>query len=71
MCNKSVPVYIIPDGRHKLVRVVLLNYIYRRWFRPYKTEIDCNRFICKITTTDELPAEHSPTPSSEVFKSIV
>ncbi|KAL7948524.1 hypothetical protein V8C42DRAFT_314740 [Trichoderma barbatum] len=47
-CNKSVPIYIIPSGRWLLLRVVLHNYIYRRWFRPYRSEIDFHRFICRF-----------------------
>jgi hypothetical protein len=47
-CNKSVPVYIIQDIHSTLLRTVLHNYIYRRWFRPYRSETEHDRFICKF-----------------------
>src|SRR5687768_1154115 len=34
-CNKSVPVYILLGQKANLLTIVLHNYIYRRWFRPY------------------------------------
>ncbi|QYT04031.1 hypothetical protein H0G86_010966 [Trichoderma simmonsii] len=55
ICNKSVPVYILPGPRWLLLRVVLHNYIYRRWFRPYRSEIDFIRFICKFVIPQDLP----------------
>lgn len=55
ICNKSVPVYILPGKRWLLLRVVLHNYIYRRWFRPYRSEIDFMRFICKFVIPQDLP----------------
>ncbi|KAK3353817.1 hypothetical protein B0T25DRAFT_581508 [Lasiosphaeria hispida] len=50
ICNKSVPVYVLPTihcETVRLVAVVLHNYIYRRWFRPYRSELSHFRFICK------------------------
>lgn len=47
-CNKSVPLYIIQATRFTLLSIVLHNYIYRRWFRPYRSEIEHERFICKF-----------------------
>ncbi|KAL7954521.1 hypothetical protein V8C34DRAFT_294133 [Trichoderma compactum] len=60
-CNKSVPVYIVPGQRWLLLRVVLHNYIYRRWFRPYRSEIDYGRFICKFIYPCP-PAYEEPMP---------
>ncbi|KAL5095164.1 hypothetical protein Trisim1_003774 [Trichoderma cf. simile WF8] len=68
-CNKSVPVYIIPGRRWLLLRVVLHNYIYRRWFRPYRSEIDHGRFICKFIYPHNLPEE--PTTSMLTIRDII
>ncbi|KAL6813166.1 hypothetical protein GGI42DRAFT_165563 [Trichoderma sp. SZMC 28013] len=68
-CNKSVPVYVIPGRRWLLLRVVLHNYIYRRWFRPYRSEIDHGRFICKFIYPHHLPDE--PTTSMLTIRAII
>jgi hypothetical protein len=61
-CNKSFPVYIIPDRRGYVLRVVLHNYIYRRWFRPYRSKIDCDRFLCKFITPTDLTSNLDTRP---------
>ncbi|KAK1770047.1 hypothetical protein QBC33DRAFT_310357 [Phialemonium atrogriseum] len=53
-CNKLVPVYILPLRNRALV-TVRHNYIYRRWFRPYRSEIERQRFICKFIGPAHLP----------------
>ncbi|KAL6887872.1 hypothetical protein GGI43DRAFT_417258 [Trichoderma evansii] len=47
-CNKSVSLYIPRHRRWNLLHTVLHNYIYRRWFRPYQSEIEHQRFLCKF-----------------------
>ncbi|KAI0008462.1 hypothetical protein F4779DRAFT_586939 [Xylariaceae sp. FL0662B] len=63
-CNKSVPVYILRGPQWRLFGQVLHNYIYRRWFRPYQSEIECQRFICKFITPCGLPDESPPSQST-------
>ncbi|KAL7934266.1 hypothetical protein V8C35DRAFT_327190 [Trichoderma chlorosporum] len=63
-CNKSVPVYILPGDGWVLLRAVLDNYIYRRWFRPYRSEIDFSRYICKFILPDDLPDNLTVSPST-------
>lgn len=64
-CNKSVPLYIIDATCGELLKTVLHNYIYHRWFRPYRSEIDHGRFICKFIAPRHLPNDDSPpTPST-------
>ncbi|PNY26145.1 Uncharacterized protein TCAP_03924 [Tolypocladium capitatum] len=63
-CNKSVPVYIPPFDQRLLLSQVLHNYIYRRWFRPYRSEIEHQRFICKFITPQHLPSAGSPSQST-------
>ncbi|PNP58896.1 hypothetical protein THARTR1_01144 [Trichoderma harzianum] len=68
-CNKSVPVYMLPGERSGLLRVVLHNYIYRRWFRPYRSEIDYNRFICKFIYPQ--PQDYGETISLPMVHDII
>ncbi|KHO11291.1 hypothetical protein MAA_11106 [Metarhizium robertsii ARSEF 23] len=44
--------------------MVLHNYVYRRWFRPYQSEIDHMRFICKPIEPRDLPEESVPSRST-------
>lgn len=54
-CNKSVPIYI-PAGEHPLLlNLVLHNYIYRRWFRPYRSEIEHERLLLQVHRRPQLP----------------
>lgn len=66
-CNKSFPVYIRyrnQDNRYTLLRIVLHNYIYRRWFRPYRSDIESYRFLCKFITATDLPDDGLTAPPS-------
>ncbi|KAI0192449.1 hypothetical protein F4808DRAFT_475823 [Astrocystis sublimbata] len=47
-CNKSVPIYILRGDSYRSLGVELHNYIYRGWFRPYRSEIEHERFLCKF-----------------------
>ncbi|KAK3933937.1 hypothetical protein QBC46DRAFT_300566 [Diplogelasinospora grovesii] len=68
-CNKSVPVYILMNEQWLLVNTVLYNYIYRRWFRPYRSEIERSRFICKFIAPIDLPDRSTP-PSTSVIDTL-
>lgn len=53
--NKSFPVYNIGGDkvmRHllEILLVVLHRYLYRRWFRPYRSNIEHDQFIAKVMT---------------------
>ncbi|KAI1195841.1 hypothetical protein F5X97DRAFT_335041 [Nemania serpens] len=65
ICNKSVPIYTLAGKSHQLLNAVLHNYVYRRWFRPYRSEIEHDRFFCKFISTSGFPKEtrlsHSTT----------
>lgn len=70
-CNKSVPIYIpILPGRYAPLLIVLHNYIYRRWFQLYRSEIEHERFLCKFITLQGLPDEGT-TPSQSAIDAIV
>ncbi|KAH7161952.1 hypothetical protein B0J13DRAFT_614639 [Dactylonectria estremocensis] len=70
-CNKSVAVYVpFPLRPHcRAILILVHNYLYRRWFRPYQSEIELERFICKIITPTNLPDE--PSPSEATIKSFI
>ncbi|KAK4151016.1 hypothetical protein C8A00DRAFT_17542, partial [Chaetomidium leptoderma] len=57
-CNKSVPIYVLPDGScsveaWRLLLAVLHNYLYRTWFQPYRSEIDWGQFLAEIINVRE------------------
>ncbi|KAK3936049.1 hypothetical protein QBC46DRAFT_396064 [Diplogelasinospora grovesii] len=49
-CNKSVAVYVMsadPSLLPDLLLEVLHNYLYDRWFRPYRSELEYGQFLAK------------------------
>lgn len=52
-CNKTVPIYILTSPRKDdnttlpVLRSSLVNYLYNKWFRPYKTDIEFFQFFAK------------------------
>lgn len=48
-CNKLVPLYICVRTSDRIMRglvpIVLHNFLYRRWFRPYRSDIKGSRFF--------------------------
>lgn len=48
VCHKSVFLYVLTDSRWKPLAIALHNYIYRRWVRPYRSEVEYGQFICKF-----------------------
>ncbi|KAK4223569.1 hypothetical protein QBC38DRAFT_459213 [Podospora fimiseda] len=65
LCNKSFPLYVLP-GNKPLgpLPLVLHNYIYHRWFRPYRSEIEDDRFIVKQIWPRDLQYEEKPSQST-------
>lgn len=60
-CNKSVPIYVLSETNttsQNLLKIVLARYLYARWFRPYRSDIEFGQFIAK--TIWPLPACHPP-----------
>ncbi|KAH6632244.1 hypothetical protein F5144DRAFT_246210 [Chaetomium tenue] len=59
-CNKSAPIYVLEDidldfTIWDLLYALLHNYIYRRWFQPYRTEIDNGQFLVQPMGVRSLP----------------
>ncbi|KAM0414639.1 hypothetical protein ACHAPT_013522 [Fusarium lateritium] len=49
-CNTSVPIYIItsPDGGAGFaLRYALHNWLYHKWFQPFRNEIEYGQFVAK------------------------
>ncbi|GAB1316349.1 hypothetical protein MFIFM68171_06559 [Madurella fahalii] len=70
-CNKTVPFYILANEQCQLVFMVLHNYIYRRWLRPYRSEIEYERYICKFISPLDLDNHGSTPPSTSVINSLI
>ncbi|KAK7425898.1 hypothetical protein QQZ08_007612 [Neonectria magnoliae] len=68
-CNKSVAIYIPLRTGCRAILTLIHNYLYRRWFRPYQSEIELGRFICKTITPPNLPDE--PSPSEATINSFI
>ncbi|PTB67409.1 hypothetical protein BBK36DRAFT_1167806 [Trichoderma citrinoviride] len=62
--NKSVPIYILKG--HWWLAGILDNYIYRRWFKPYRSEIEYGRFITKF-----IGLRDTDTPCAATLQRIV
>lgn len=54
LCNTSIPVYLLATpnkgggGLIGTLRLALSNFIYRKWFQPYKTEIEFDRSLVQF-----------------------
>ncbi|KAM5350808.1 hypothetical protein ACJ41O_007313 [Fusarium nematophilum] len=51
--NKTVPIYLLSGSAEKraqsyLLQTAIHNYIYPRWFHPYRTDIECGQFVAKV-----------------------
>ena len=57
-CNKTAPIYILRHDSPQYVSYLLVaihNYIYRHWFRPYRSEIEYGQFLAKLFAPRSLP----------------
>ncbi|KAK4067333.1 uncharacterized protein Triagg1_7776 [Trichoderma aggressivum f. europaeum] len=64
-CNKAVPLYIFSAKRTiylPLFVEVLHNYLYHKWFVPYKSEIEYLQFLAKTFLPELLPDDLQPGP---------
>lgn len=47
-CNKTVPIYIVHRTKHySLLHCALHNWLYNKWYRPYRNDIEYHQFIAK------------------------
>ncbi|QPH03758.1 hypothetical protein C2857_000129 [Epichloe festucae Fl1] len=70
ICNKTAPIYCLPGSFDDHVRLVIQNYMYRRWFRPYRSELGWGRFLCKFINPVGLDKENA-APSTSTLKSLL
>lgn len=75
LSNKSVPLYVLTSPRkhnnlaHECLQKSLGCYLYDKWFRPYKTDIDFNQFIAKIIVPMDLECQDT-RPSAALVNDI-
>ncbi|KAK4220318.1 hypothetical protein QBC37DRAFT_367326 [Rhypophila decipiens] len=64
-CNKSVAIYTgCSDWQYRTMNRVIFNYVYRRWYRPYRNDIYHQRYLCKLIALEGLPDAGNPTIAS-------
>ncbi|TRX90082.1 hypothetical protein FHL15_009001 [Xylaria flabelliformis] len=57
-CNITAPIYLLRTRLSRcgpLLLTSIHNYVYRRWFRPYETEIEYGQFLVKLIAPRKLP----------------
>ena len=60
-CNKTVPIYIVPGaGGHMALRCALHNWLYNKWYQPYRNDIEYHQFIAKLFYPCRPPPDMSP-----------
>ncbi|KAJ9417975.1 hypothetical protein FOXG_17386 [Fusarium oxysporum f. sp. lycopersici 4287] len=60
-CNKTVPIYIVPGvGGHMELRCALHNWLYNKWYQPYRNDIEYHQFIAKLFYPCRPPPDMSP-----------
>lgn len=69
-CNRTAPVLLIQDSWHHYLTTdifvqELLMYKYKRWFRPYESNIDKGQFLTKVCTLPKSPAPPTEACSQE------
>ncbi|KAM0440471.1 hypothetical protein ACHAQK_005878 [Fusarium lateritium] len=72
--NKTVPLYIILKDAHaetghtfsfSFLTLALHNWLYHKWFRPFRSDIDNNEFVAKVFLPKHLPKTDSPVSLAE------
>ncbi|MBE3045754.1 hypothetical protein IMZ48_25050 [Candidatus Bathyarchaeota archaeon] len=70
-CNKTAPIYIYSTADlnpTQLLLIALHNWLYRKWFRPYKSEIEWGQFIAKVMRLPDVPKD---MPVEHLVNSVV
>lgn len=62
LCNKMMPLYLVDLPSALLsppmvLRAALNRWLYRKWFRPYKSEVEYGRFIASVMTPTHIPQD--------------
>lgn len=62
-CNKTVPIYFHnqnPNTHGPLLLTMLHNWIYRKWFVPYKSDIEYGQYFAKTMQVRGLSTDIAP-----------
>ncbi|KAH7122126.1 hypothetical protein B0J13DRAFT_628784 [Dactylonectria estremocensis] len=78
-CNRTAPFYILRDNRRSRWEelsepflTLLHTYIYRRWFRPYRSEIDYGQFLAKFIVNKPITLpDQACLPSKETVDLVI
>ncbi|KAM0354964.1 hypothetical protein ACHAPU_000806 [Fusarium lateritium] len=56
-CNKTIPIYILPSALEStsLLPMALHNWLYRKWFKPFRSDLEFGQFIAKFMVPRHLP----------------
>lgn len=71
--NKTVPIYIFSAKRSfytSLLLKLLHNFVYAKWYRPYRNEIEYRRFLAKTFLAQLLPSDLQPGPLVDFATSV-
>ncbi|KAL6860833.1 hypothetical protein J3F83DRAFT_747691 [Trichoderma novae-zelandiae] len=72
-CNKATGIYVYSTKRTIYICLLLQtlhNYLYEKWFRPYKSEIEYVRFIAKTFLPELMPEDLRPGPLASLAVSV-
>lgn len=47
-CNKTVPIYVMWTKGESLLGYALHHWLYLKWYKPYRNDIEHNQFIAKM-----------------------
>ncbi|KIL85040.1 hypothetical protein FAVG1_11913 [Fusarium avenaceum] len=61
-CNKTVPIYIMRTKNERLLGWALHHWLYLKWYKPYRNDIEHNQFIAKMFYSC-LPPKNTPLVS--------
>lgn len=70
-CNRAAPIYILgpnggPRGVRRYLIFAILHYVYRRWFRPYRNDIEYGQFLVKFVAPYGFSREETTSLSDVV-----
>lgn len=71
--NKTVPIYIFSAKRSfytSLLLKLLHDFLYAKWYRPYRNEIEYRRFLAKTFLAQLLPNDLQPEALADLAVSV-